>query len=512
MTWTPTALMPQQIEGLRRCEGKNGFGLLMEQGTGKTLTLLEEAMGLYATDQIDALIVLAPNGVHENWVLNEIPTHAPEDFPLLCAYYVSDGASNRREKRAIADVVTPTKGEDPVFRVLTCNYESLLTDACFKLVETFARNFRCMIIADESQKIKNPDSRRTKRAMNLRKHCSPRRIATGTAIINSPLDAFSQFEFIGSGLLGTTSFAAFRREFCVLLTQNHGVARHLTDRLIRARGLKNVTPELREKMTPAIIRQDELGRPMYKNLDKLHSMIAKHSYRVLKEDCLDLPPKVYETRYFHLTSKQRGVYERMEEDLRYTLENGMELITTKLVAMSKLRQITSGFVLMRDGNVSYVEDNPRIELLRASIEEEEQQGIIWSQYKEEQRNIHKMIRKLGKTVDVVNGETPMKRRREIMAEFQAGNLQWIAAHPATMGSGFTLTAAKIIYYYSNGFSLEERLQSEDRSHRIGTVGSVLYRDLVAIDTRDDDVVWAADTQGARRSGAPESDRPWACEA
>lgn len=491
ITHTKTKLMKQQVKALAMGSGKEAYGYLMEQGTGKTLVVLEEAMRLYAAGEITALLVLAPNGVHENWIINEIPAHVPDDVPLVCAYYVSPAASNRREKAALAAVVERYEFSDvQPLRVLTCNYESLLTDACFKFVEKFVMSYKAMIMADESQKIKNMDSRRTKRALNIRKHCRVRRIGTGTAITNSPLDAFSQFEFLEEGLLGTSSYSAFRAEFCELLPPGHGVVRHLAQRKARAMGKPDMSEAQLERISPKLIKHDELGRPMYKNLDRLQALIKAHSYRVLKEDCLDLPPKVYETRYFHLSDAHRKVYDRMFEEMRFTLEDGTELMTSKLVAMGKLRQITSGFVLMRDGNVSYTEDNPRIKLLESCVEEETQQGIVWSQYKEEQRNIKKMFERLKQGVEVVNGDTPMGRRREIMKEFQAGNLQWIAAHPATMGSGFTLTAGKIVYYYSNGFNLEERLQSEDRTHRIGTVGTIVYRDLVAIDTRDDDVVWA----------------------
>lgn len=484
-------LMKHQLVGIGKMKGKTGYGLRCEQGTGKTVMLIEEALRLYAAGEIDAVIVLAPNGVHENWVLNEIPKHVPENIPCVTAYYVSPSASNRREKEAMkAATMRYTFDEVQPLRFLTCNYESLLTDACFKFLESFALCNRTMIIADESQKIKNPDSRRTKRALNLRRQCPIRRIASGTMITNSPLDAFSQFEFLEEGLLGTTSFTAFRAEYCELLPPSHGVVRHLAERKMRSMGKTNMSPEQLERISPKLIKHDELGRPMYKNLDKLEALVSKHSYRVLKEDCLDLPPKVYETRFFHLSDKQRSIYDRMFEEMRFTLEDGRELITSKLVAMGKLRQITSGFVLLRDGTTSYIEDNPRIQLLHDSIEDEPQQGIIWSQYKEEQRNIQSMMRKLGKEVEIVNGQTPMGRRRSIMNDFQAGNLQWIAAHPATMGSGFTLTNGKIVYYYSNGFNLEERLQSEDRTHRIGTNDTIVYRDLVAIDTRDDDVVWA----------------------
>lgn len=486
--FTKLPLLSQQREALRRMWGKAEFALLMEQGTGKTMTFIAEALALYSQGKIDALMVLAPNGVHENWILTEIPQYVPDDVSIVTAYYATD--ANKREKKALERLMTVRDvGDVPPLRILAMSYDSLLVDRGFKFAESFLRCTNAMIVADESQKIKNLDSRRTRRALNIRKHCKIRRIGTGTMITNSPMDAYSQFEFLKPGLLEEDSITAFRAQYAELLPHGHGLVRHIVERVERSRGRKMSDKE-KEAVAPQIIKQDAIGRPIYRNLDKLHELIAKHSYRVLKADCLDLPPKVYQTRFFHLTKAQRVVYDRMAEELRYILEDGTLLTTSKLVAMGKLRQITSGFLLMRDGSISYIDDNPRIELLHSEVEDIAEPGIIWSQYKEEQRNIERMIKSLQMTCETVNGDTPMKRRREIRDEFQAGNLQWINAHPATMGSGFTLTKGQTVFYYSNGFNLEERLQSEDRTHRIGTTGTVLYTDFVAIDTRDDDVVWA----------------------
>ena len=481
-------LMPHQRAALRKAWGRPAFAYLMEQGTGKTLTIIAEALALYARGEIDALLVLAPNGVHQNWVFNELPKSVPADVSWVSAYY--DTSPTRKERAALAALMTVrAEGDVPPFRVLTMSYDALLTDAGFKFAEGFVMCTRAMIAADESHFIKNLDARRTKRALNIRRHCAYRRIATGTAIANSPLDAYAQFEFLGEGLLDETSITAFRARYCELLPHNHGVLRHIVKRMERGMG-RTMSDKEREVRTPQIVAQDAQGRPIYKHLDELHAKIAAHSYRVLKEDCLELPPKQYETLFFHLTKAQRAVYDRMEEELRYIMEDGTLLTTSKLVAMAKLRQITSGFLLLRDGSTSYLEDNPRVELLREQVQSETRQGIIWSQYKEEQLSVARVLKESTMTCEVVNGEVPLKRRREIIAEFQAGNLQWIDAHPATLGSGFTLTSGTLNYYYSNGFSMTERVQSEDRTHRKGTTDTVLYRDVVAIDTRDDNVVWA----------------------
>lgn len=488
--FTHTPLMTQQVEALQRLQGRTAYGLRMEQGTGKTLTLLEDAMRLHAAGVIDAVLVLAPNGVHENWVLNEIPTHIPPNIPVCAAYYVSPAAANRRERAAMQRLMTArVDGEVPALRVLTMSYDSLLAIQGFKFAEAFVLSSKCMIIADESQRIKNLTASRTKRALLLRQHCVVSRIATGTAIANSPVDAFAQFEFLESGCLGTDSPVAFKAEYCELLPPQHSIMRQIAERIERRRGRK-LTEAQRMHVLPQIVKSDAAGRPVYKNLERLGERLDEWSYRVLKSDCLDLPEKVYETRFFHLSAAHRKVYDRMEEEQRFLLEDETLLATSRLVAMGKLRQITSGFLLMRDGTVSYMEDNPRIELLQETLEDLPGQGIIWAQHREELRNIKARLDKMELSCEVVDGSVPMGQRRAVRDAFQAGELKWIAAHPATMGTGFTLTAATTHIYYSNGFSLLDRLQSEDRSHRIGQRHTVTYIDFVAIDTRDDDVVWA----------------------
>lgn len=490
MNFARTKLMEHQHNGLKKMYGKTGFALLMEQGTGKTLTFIEEALRLYADGKIEAVFILAPNGVHENWVLDQCPTHIPSTIEARATYYCSD--MNRKEKAQLAWVTAPRKvGEIPPLRILSMSYDSLTTDAGFKVAVGFVRAHTTLLIADESQRIKTSGASRTKRALNLRRFAKYRRIGTGTVATNSPVDVFSQFEFLEEGLLGTSSLPVFRAEYCELLQPGHGMLRHIVDRSVRASG-RNITEDQRQKILERtqIVAKDSTGRPIYKNLDRLQALIEPHSFRVLKEDCLDLPPKTYETRYFHLGKKQRESYDTMEKDLRYILEDGTMVTASKLTAMGKLRQMTSGFILFRDGTVEYLADNPRIALLKDTLEDEPRQGIIWAQYKEEIRNIVAAIRKMGMTAEAVNGDVAMGKRRTIREDFQSGALQWIVAHPGAMGTGFTLTAAKLVIYYSNDFNLENRLQSEDRAHRIGQADTVQYLDFVAIDTRDDDVVWA----------------------
>jgi superfamily II DNA or RNA helicase len=490
-----TKLMPHQNIGVARMKGEKGFALLMEQGTGKSLTFIEEALQEYAAGEIELVFILAPNGVHENWILDQVPTHIPETVEVRAAYYCSE--MNKKERQQMDWTLRARRdGEVPPLRFIGMSYDSLLTDKGWDLAIRAVRSHDTLLIADESQHIKSPSATRTKRALTLRKYAKIRRIGTGTVATNGPVDVFSQFRFLEDedeqNMLGTASLPVFRAEYCELLTPGHGLLRHLVDRMERAGG-RSYSDEQRRKILERtqVVAKDSTGRPVYKNLDRLKALIAPHSFRVLKEEVLkDLPPKTYSTRYFHLPKTQRASYNQMEKELRYVMEDGTVSMATKLTALGKLRQMTSGFIMFRDGTIEYLEDNARIKLLEETVEGETRSVIIWAQYKEEIRNIVKLLRSMGLTADAVNGEVAMVARRQIREDFQSGALQFIVAHPGAMGTGFTLTAATLVIYYSNDFSLGGRLQSEDRAHRIGQKKSVQYLDFVAIDTKDDDVVYA----------------------
>lgn len=492
--FTATPIMPHQRAALRAAWGRESFAYLMEQGTGKSLTLLAEALALHAQGAIEGLLILAPNGVHISWVREQVAQHAPAG-KTIAAYLASD--MTRGERAAVAALFAPEVDRKRL-RVLTASYDTLMTEENMRAAERFLAGWRCMLAADESHKIKTPSAARTKRALRLAQRAAYRRILTGTAIAGSPEDAWSQFEFLRPGCLGESSIVSFRAQYCELLLASHGLMRHITQRGGRA---------------PQIVARDRFGRPKYRNLDQLQTRIAEHSFRVLKEDCLDLPPKQYETLYFKLTPGQRRVYDELERELRVVLDDGTAILTpSKLVALGKLRQVTSGFLLLPDGTAAYMPENPRLATFLDAAEGEEARCLVWSQFKEEQRAIDYGLRKAGATVALINGDTPRKQREELVAEWRTGNIQWLNAHPETLGTGFTLAEAQRAYFFSNGYKMVERVQAEDRNHRIGSVGEVvMYRDLVALDTVDEAIARAhqakldiaATIYGERRKERPQ---------
>lgn len=467
--------MTHQIEALRRMANRDAFALFMEQGTGKTWTLLADSERLYSSGKIDAIFVIAPKGVHTNWVNREIPTHV--DAPVIARAWRS-GAGKKAVAR-LEELFRPREeGETPPLRVLSMNIDAVMT----KDGNAFARRFltatRAMFIIDESSRIKNPDTGRTKAVLKLRTLAAYARIATGTPITNAPVDVFSQMEFLESGLLGTTSYRAFVAEYAELMNNNHPMMQHMIRRNPRAAQAQ-------------IIARNPDGSPRWRNLEKLQKLLEPHSFRVLKRECLDLPEKIYKVHPFDLNTDQSRAYALLRDELRVEI-NEEVLTVNALAALVKLQQITSGFTIPPGGgDPVYISDkNPRLAALLDLVEDLNGQFIVWARFREELFTVAAALRKAGLRVVEYHGGVNTADREIAVDSFQAGEADVFVGQPQSGGIGLTLTNAETVIYYSNDFNLETRLQSEDRAHRIGTRHNVVYIDLVAAGTIDESIARA----------------------
>lgn len=464
--------MAHQLEGVRRMVGRKTYALAMEQGTGKTWTLLADAERLYAKGAIDGLLVVAPNGVHSNWINVEIPKHM--DGELIARAWHS--SPNAKQRRSIEELFAPRAVGAPVpLRVLAMSFDALNTKPGYDLCYRFLLATRAVLVVDESSRIKNPDAARTKALMRLRPLARGARIASGTPITRAPTDLFAQFELLESGLLGTTSYRAFVAEYADVLPATHPMIQHMTKRNPRAAFAQ-------------IIAKNEDGTPRWRNLDKLQRLLEPHCYRVLKKDCLDLPEKIYKTFSFELAAEQQRQYNKLRDELRLELDDQTELPVRDLAALVKLQQITSGFVMVPNGGVQHIPDgNTRLKALLEVVEDIDGQFIVWARFREELAAIAAALRASGVTVVEYHGGTDRAAREAAVAAFQQGQARAFVGQPQSAGIGLTLTAAETVVYHSNDFSLETRLQSEDRAHRIGTKKNVVYIDLVAEGTIDEKI-------------------------
>jgi SNF2 family DNA or RNA helicase len=341
------------------------------------------------------------------------------------------------------------------------NVEAFSTEKGKDFATKFLNSHRTLMVIDESTTIKNPTAKRTKNILALSEISRYRRIMTGSPVTKNPLDLYSQCEFLSPYLLDFTSYYAFRNRYAEMKTLH-----------LRGRSIQIV---------------DE-----FKNLGELSDQLKGFSYRVLKEDCLDLPEKNWTKRQITLTHDQRKIYEQMKETALAHLNGKVASTMIVLTQLMRLHQITCGHFTADDGTIQDIPNNRFKELLDV-LSEMEGKAIIWAHYQHDVKNIIREVVKIygeGSIVDFF-GLTPQDERQDNIRKFQDDpKCRFFVGTPATGGYGITLTAANTVIYYSNGYDLEKRLQSEDRAHRIGQKKSVTYVDIIAEDTVDEKIVKA----------------------
>jgi SNF2 family DNA or RNA helicase len=445
-----------QITALEKSWDKTEYGYFMEMGTGKSKVLVDNMAMLYDKGRINGALIIAPKGVYNNWFTQEIPTHLVSHIqPTMVLWTASTSKTKDKEYQSLFET-----GHD--LHILIMNVEALSTKKGLDFAAKFMSCHKTMLAVDESTTIKNPTAKRTKSILQLGKQAEYRRILTGSPVTKSPLDLYTQCAFLDEFLLGFNSFYAFRNRYAHMVEKNFGGRRV---QLIAS----------------------------YQRLDELSENIKGFSYRVLKEDCLDLPEKIYTRREIELTEEQSKAYATMKSAALALLKGKMATAPHVLTQMMRLHQITCGHLKNDDGTTTKLKNNRMKELL-SLLEEVEGKVIIWANYIYDIENIVETINEVYGKDSIVQyyGAVKSEDRQEAITKFQDPNskVRFFVGNPQTAGYGITLTAASNVVYYSNGYDLEKRLQSEDRAHRIGQKKSVTYVDLIAPKTVDEKIVKA----------------------
>ena len=443
-----------QLKALGACYNKENFALFMEMGTGKSKVLVDNIAMLYDKGKINAALVIAPKGVYRNWERQEIPVHMPEHV----VYQIVTWSPSNTKKQQQENAKLFKHGEELV--IFLMNIEAFSTKKGLVIAEKFLLSHSALMAIDESTTIKSPTASRTKSVLNLRRYAKYRRILTGSPVTKSPLDLYTQCYFLDPLYLDFSSYYTFRNRYALMVERRSG-----------GHTYKLVTG--------------------YTRLDELNSKLDKFSYRVLKEDCLDLPDKVYMKRNVPLTPEQIKAYESMKKNAIAVLQNSQTTAASALAQMVRLHQITCGHLMTDAGEVKYLKNNRVNELLNI-LEEIDGKVIIWAIYRHDIKEITKLIgeRYGEQSVESYFGDTPDSERQNIVTRFQDRNddLRFFVGNPKTGGYGLTLTASHTVVYYSNSYDLETRLQSEDRAHRISQTKKVTYIDLMSEGTVDEFII------------------------
>ena len=440
-----------QKKALEMSWDKESFAYFMEMGTGKSKVLIDNIAMLYNAGKIDGALIVAPKGVYKNWFDSEIPTHMPDYIEKKVGLW-----KTKPDDKALK----PLFATGAELHILIMNVEAFSTKKGMDFAEKFLSSHKALMGIDESTTIKNPAAKRTKNIVSLRPLTKYRRILTGSPVTKSPLDLFSQCYFLDPFLLDQSSYYVFRTRYAVCRKIN-----------VSGRSVEIVVG--------------------YRNLGELSEKLKEFSYRVLKDDCLDLPKKTFVRRTVELTDEQKKLYKQMKQEAIAFLNGKMVTSATVITQLMRLHQITCGHFTSNDGAVQDVKSNPIGQLMDV-LEEMEGKAVIWAHYRYDIKKIVEAIsKKYGENAVVTYyGDTSTDDRQKAIKKIQdpKSPVRFIVGTPQTGGYGITLTGASTMIYYSNGYDLEKRMQSEARIDRIGQEKPMTYIDLIAEDTIDTKIV------------------------
>ena len=447
----------QELE-FERSKTLKHYAIFWEMGCGKSKTIIDTIAYLWWTKEIDGVILVGDKGNYRNWH-GEIAVHLHPSIKRRVAHYSS--SASRLELQKIKSLLVP---QNDVLDFLLINVEAFSGNNASVLCQRFFNGHYVFMCVDEATSIKNPKAMRTKNVIAAGRRADYRRILTGTPVVQGPLDLYSMCEFLEKGLLGFPTYTSFKCHYCIQQRISLGPNRPSFDKVVG-----------------------------YRNLNDLTVSIEPFSSRITKDQCLDLPDKIYQTYDVELTPEQQTAYNTLKETAVVQLKQGLLTSTSVLTTLNKLQQIVCGHVKLDNGQCVDIPNN-RLDDLQTILETigDEHKVIIWCAFQRDVELVVERIRSWKKINHVVvdyYGKTPESIRQTNLDAFTREPLcQYFVGTASTGGKGITLTCATYVIYYSNSYSLEDRLQSEDRAHRIGQTKNVTYIDLVTRGTTDEKVI------------------------
>ena len=420
-----------------------GFALLMEMGTGKTITSVAIVGKAYLTGKIKRLLILAPKSIVAVWE-DEFSKFA--DFPYSLSVLTGTSAKKTDQLKTI-----PHKG----LEVAVVNYDSV------PLIEKeLTAWYPDFLICDESSKIKNPTAKMSKATYRVAKLCKYRLILTGTPVQNNPLDFFSQYKVLDDSIFGK-SFYAFKNEYAVLGTYNQPI------------GWRKL-PEL---------------------VKKAHSI----AFRVTKAEALDLPDTIDEIRPVTLEDKAQKLYKSFVKKSYMELSKGEQgapvavTATNILTRLLRLQQITGGFIRPDEESERYEQiSSAKLDALEDIIDtaiSENKKLVVITRFIPEIKEICKMLDKKKIKYAHICGEVK-DRAAEVDAFQNNPDCMVFVGQLQTVSMGLTLTAASTMVFYSLSYNFADYSQAKARIHRIGQKNNCLYIHLVVKNTVDETVLKA----------------------
>lgn len=425
-----------QSKALEICGQRRGFAYFMEMGLGKTAVVLAEFKWLLQQGEVDVLAIVCPPTLRRNW-LNELDKW---DTGLKGAYW---------NKGKVKGGYFPDKTP-----VVAMNYEAFSGGRCVGLDFLMAiakSGRRVMLVLDESVQVKGHTSIRTKNLMALAPFMQYVRVLSGAPCTQGPSDLWAQLRMIGAAK--GHNFYTFRNRYCKM---------------------------------GGFMNKQIVGS---KNEEELHALLTEWGFRAKKKDWTDLPEKLPAiNRYNEMLPAQLKAYEEMEDDfVTYVMGEAVEagIVITQLL---KLQQISSGFIIDGDGKeIDLVPTPPKLDDLHDAMEEIEGKMLIFTHFRYTTTQLHTRLRDDFNPAIMIGGMGDEAIEAEKKKFAEDPTCRQFIIQDATGKYGHTLLgnqkvereACHTSYFYENGYSLDTRLQAEDRNHRHGQTYPVGYFDSVS---------------------------------
>jgi SNF2 family DNA or RNA helicase len=501
---------PHQLTAFHKHKEQAFFALFMDMGTGKTKILIDVACSKYELGEIDQVLVFAPNNVHTQW--------AREQMPLHCALPYESHVWENSKNKAYVDQLSYFIFKERRFRWFFVNIEALSSGSALPFIAEYlyTSSKRTLVAVDEASRIKNHNTVRFQRLFALRrkyKVCTA--ILTGTPMAKAASDVWAMYEFLQPKYIGC-SFTAFNRRHSITHMSRIGNGNQLIEQRVSEKDFWFFKRQMEAKKQEFLkynagIYED--CRPVYneltykyhisvedleaidrsdkyiysKNIERLKAQVEPCTTFIRKQDCLQLPEKIYEEHVFEAPLEYRRLLKQLKDYAVAAYGNKELTLMHKASLQLRARQICGGFFpsdlgeddkgKMRYDTSPIAAENPKLAYIRGDIPElGDQQFIIWAVFPCEIKMIVEELKEYS--LAAMHGETSVPDRNDIIQQFGKGELQGIVANPAVMGYGFNLQQASIQYWYSRDYRTEARLQAEDRSHRMGITRSPVYKDLV----------------------------------
>lgn len=425
-----------------------GWAVLNDMGTGKTKTVIDAAEMLFHAGLIKYALVTCPDPLVYTWEA-ELKKHGSVSVGIRGNGSKAGRKSKTKKNRLLGlkRVLDTPAGRLPWFLI---NIEGI--EIIAEEIESVGFSFAAI---DESTIIKNYSANRTRAVIKTLGFVPFKTVMSGNPTPKAPDEIFAQYAFVEPGVFGT-NYYSFRERYFTL--------------------------DYFDKITAFVNqeRKDEF-------LQKFHSIAS----RVTKDECLDLPPKVYEPRYVDMTPEQAKLYESMEKDA-IAYYNDSECMATVIIAkLTRLSQIAGGIFPGENGEEE-IAGNPKIKDLLAYLDEVPKgaQVVVWARFHLEIEMIKRALVKAKVTCATFYGPDSDAERTTAREDFLHKRIRVFIGSPATGGKGINeLIGCTYVYYYANDYSAENRQQSEDRNHRDGVEGDkVTYSDCIVRNTIDGKVL------------------------